>query len=257
MAVGSPLYFHWAGDGGSLLIHNMHDVNLAWEPFDQAAQALVVPDGDFRTPALSPDSRQFAYVDTTETGSSLMVAPVSDPKRAANILDVGLRSAFIWSPDGRELAIAEQLDPGNTIFQRIRVVSADGRQVRAIGEGPILAFFWSPQGDKIAWVALDLESQSFDWKVSASSGGEAKHLFRFRPSNDFFTMLGFFDQYAYSHSVWSPDGTKLVVSGIEENALGGGNGTAPTEDKVYVLDATGAESPSRIASGVLAFWSWN
>ena len=106
-------------------------------------------------------------------------------------------------------------------------------------------------------MVLDLESRAFDWNVSDSSGGPAKLLIRFQPSNNFFTMLSFFDQYAYSHSPWSPDGTRMVVSGTQENTLGQGNGTTPTQDKVFVLDATGAEAPRSIAAGVLAFWSWN
>ena len=132
-----------------------------------------------------------------------------------------------------------------------------GGKVRTIGEGQIIAFYWSPQGDKIAWVVLDIESRAFDWKVSASSGGPARQLFRFQASANVFTSLSFFDQYAYSHSPWSPDGTRLVVAGTRAETSGGRNGNTPTENQVFVLDATGAEAPRSIAPGVLAFWSWN
>ena len=257
LAVGAPLYFQWARDGDSIILHDRLEVNLIKKPFDEGAQNLVTALGDFRAPAFSPDGQQFAYIDVTDAGFGLMVAPISNPEQGINILDVGRRAAFTWSPNGRDLAIADQLDPANAVFERIRLVSAEGGQVRAIGEGPILAFFWSPLGDKLAWVVLDLESRAFDWNVSDSSGGPAKLLIRFQPSNNFFTMLSFFDQYAYSHSPWSPDGTRMVVSGTQENTLGQGNGTTPTQDKVFVLDATGAEAPRSIAAGVLAFWSWN
>ena len=260
LAVGAPIYFHWATDSGSLLIHDEREINLARKPFNEVPQHLVTTMGDFgdfRAPALSPDSQLFAYIHTTEAGASLLVAPVSDPERGRNILEVGPHAAFAWSPNGQELAIADQLDPDNAIFQRLRVVSEDGEQVRTVGEDPIIAFYWSPQGDKIAWVVLDIESRSFDWKVSSSLGGPVKQLFRFQPSSNVFTMLSFFDQYAYSHSPWSPDGTRLVVAGTSEETVGRSNGTTPTEDRVFVLDATGAEAPHSIAPGILAFWSWN
>ena len=256
-SVGPPIYYQWAADGDSLLVHHREDVDLVRRPFSARPQGLVTTSGNYRAPALSPDSRQFAYIDPTGAEGSLVVAPVGNPDEGSSVLDVGRRAAFIWSPGGVELAIADQLGSGNEIFERIRIVSSDGQDVRPIGEGPILAFFWSPQGDKIAWFVLDLESRSFDLKVSERQGGEAKQLFRFRPSDDSFTMLSFFDQYAHSHTPWSPDGTQLVVSGIREGLGGGSNGAAPTEDKVFVLDAAGDQPPRSIASGTLAFWSWN
>ena len=256
-AVGPPIYYQWAADGGSLLVHHREDVNLVRKPFSDRPQGLVTTSGNYRAPALSPDGRHFAYIDVAGGEGSLVVAPVGNPEEGSSILDVGRRAAFIWSPGGGELAVADQLGSGNEVFERIRIVSSDGQELRPIGEGPILAFFWSPQGDKIAWVVLDLESRAFDWKVSDSEGGEAKQLFRFRPSDDSFTMLSYFDQYAHSHTPWSPDGTRLVVSGTREGVGGGTNGAAPTEDKVFVLDAVGDQPPRSIASGVLAFWSWN
>ncbi len=256
-AVVPPIYYQWAADGDSLLVHHREDVKLVRKPSWDRPPSLTATPGNYRVPALSPDGRLFAYMDVAGGEGSLVVAPVADPENGRSILDVGRRAAFIWSPGGDELAVADQMGSGNEIFERLQIVSSDGQEVKTIGEGPILAFFWSPQGDKLAWFVLDLESQLFDLKVSEGSGQAARQLFRFRPSADSFTMLRFFDQYAHSHSPWSPDGTQLVVSGIREGGAGGGNGTAPTEDKVFVLDAVGDEAPSSIASGTLAFWSWN
>ncbi len=262
-AIVPPIYYQWAADGDSLLVHHREDVKLLRKPSWDRPPSLVTTPGNYRAPALSPDGRQFAYMDVVGGEGSLVVAPVDAPENGRSILDVGRRAAFIWSPTGEELAVADQLGSGNEVFERIRIVSSDGQEVQLIGEGPILAFFWSPQGDKLAWFVLDLESRLFDVKISDGFGGSgvsgeaSRQVFRFRPSADSFTMLSFFDQYAHSHSPWSPDGTQLVVSGIREGAASGGNGAAPTEDKVFVLDAVGDEAPRSIASGVLAVWSWN
>ena len=257
VAIGAPLYYHWSSESDALLIHIESAVLLARKPFDQGPQPLVIARGEFRAPAFSPDGKLFAYIDTTEDGRSLFATPLSGSEPGKDIVGARQRAAFAWSPNGQELAIADQLDPGSALLERLRVVSADGGQERTIGEGLIIAYFWSPQGDQIAWVVLDIESRSFDWKVSPSAGGPARQIFRLRASDHMFTMLTFFDQFGYSHSPWSPDGTRLVVSGTIEETSAGRNGTTPTENQVFVLDATGAEEPRKIAAGVLAFWSWN
>ena len=86
---------------------------------------------------------------------------------------------------------------------------------------------------------------------------ESRELFRFRPSGEVFTMLSFFDQYAYSHSPWSPDGTRLVVAGSEGPVAERRNGHTPTGASIFVLDAVGDAPPAEIAQGNVAFWSWN
>ena len=73
------------------------------------------------------------------------------------------------------------------------------------------------------------------------SGEEAKPLFRFQPSGEVLMMLSFFDQYAYSHSPWSPDGTMLVVAGTREEPMERRNGHTPGGSHVYVVPADGSE----------------
>ena len=106
-------------------------------------------------------------------------------------------------------------------------------------------------------MTFDADNRSFEWIAADKSGDSVKSLFKFQPSSDVFTMLSFFDQYAYSNSPWSPDGTHLVVAGTPEGASRPGNGQAPTGDRIFVLDASGENPPLNIAGGTVAFWSWN
>ena len=257
LETGAPLYFNWATDGGFLLVHDGPEVKLASKPFGTGNPPLTNTTAVFRPPALSPDDQRFAYAQETEGGWSLLVAPVGDPNNGVNVLSVGPRSAFMWSPNGENLAIVDQEDLGNDIFQRLRVVSPATGQVRSVSEEQVLAFYWSPQGDKIAWIALDIEARTFVWRVMETSDGPTVELFRYRPSDDALTMFAHFDQYARSHSPWSPDGAHLVVTGTAEQPLERRNGATPTGDRVFILDATGAEAPHNIAAGIMAFWSWN
>ena len=68
----------------------------------------------------------------------------------------------------------------------------------------------------------------------------------------------FFDQYAYSHSLWSPDSKALVFSGV----LDTGTVTASysglpghIEPHIIVVGVDPNPSARFIADGILAFWS--
>ena len=121
----------------------------------------------------------------------------------------------------------------------------------------IVAFYWAPTGDKIAWVTVDPQDRVLEWKVSPVDVPAPQSLFRFHPSGDVLTMLNFFAQYAYSHSPWAPDGSWLVVAGTQEQPFTRRNGGSPGGERIFVLDATGATEPRELAEGSLGFWSWN
>ena len=71
------------------------------------------------------------------------------------------------------------------------------------------------------------------------------------------TCLSSLDQFAYSHSLWSPDSSHLVVAGARQPPFSRGNGQTSTTNQVFVLDVADTTAPREIASGNLAFWSWN
>jgi TolB protein len=70
-------------------------------------------------------------------------------------------------------------------------------------------------------------------------------LFAFSPSEPFLNQfLTFFDQYAKSHSIWSPDSSSLVLSSEVHG-----------QPALQVVDV--ARNQQRIiASGYMAAWSW-
>jgi TolB protein len=57
-------------------------------------------------------------------------------------------------------------------------------------------------------------------------------------------LLPYFDQYALSHRLWSPDGTSILLPLVD----------AGGHDLVAVLPADGSD-PRPIANGPKAFWS--
>ena len=270
LTVGAPLYYHWAANSGAIAVHS-GDRLMVSEPSPDGAQAQLHADAvGFRAPALSPDGRLLAYAATEGEVHGVFVRDIGPPPAFAPspsggglgwgqprlLMETRALAAFAWAPDGSALAVSEQASPGSPLFNRLSLLSADGSSSSVLVEEAHLAFFWSPAGDRIAWVGVDPATREMELTISPVGGGEPRRLFRFSPTGEFFTYLSFFDQYAYSHSLWSPDGSALVVAGNEGIESGRRNGSVPSGGQIYVVDAGTGES-RRIASGKTAVWSWN
>ena len=254
---GAPLYYVWSKDASAIALHLGSDMILARPSVGDAPRQTFQSSMGFRVPAISPDGASLAYVAETDGGMGLYVAPMNDPDQARKIIDVGALSAFLWSPDGTQLAVGDQPSPSSRIYDRLMLVPVDGGPVTTLSSEEVWAFFWAPSGDKLAWVSIDAAERKVEWMISPKDGSGAKSLFTFTPSAEVSILLSFFDQYAQSHSPWSPDGKSLVVAGSEGGASRGSNGRTPTGDRIYVLDAEGGAAPLDLGAGVLAFWSWN
>ena len=256
---GAPLYYHWNQDADAILVHSRDELRVVRRPFQTGTGGTVTVGYGFRVPAFSPDGSRMAFtVENPDTaGAALFVEEVGRPGTGTSILEVSSLAAFAWSPDGAELAVVDQEGSGAPVFQRLMLVPAVGGEVRTLAQEPIAAFFWAPGGDKIAWVGVDAQDQLLELKVSPVRGGSVQELLRFHPSNDTMTMLNFFDQYSYSHSMWSPDGNWLVLAGTREEPYQRRNGGSPSGERVFILDASGATEPRELAHGSLGVWSWN
>ncbi len=260
VALGAPLYYHWFGDSGQIAVHSGDLVTIQGPTADGAQTRVAVDAFNFRAPAISPDGSQLAYAGISEGVEGVYLTSTGNAPAPTLLMETQGMTAFAWAPDGSTLAVAEQSRPGAPVFDSLRLVRADGSGSSVLVDEQLLAFFWSPQGDNIAWIGIDPLSRSMDLAVSAvesgAAAGEPRHLFRFSPTGEVFTLLSFFDQYAYSHSIWAPDGSALVVAGTDGPEPARRNGSGPAGGQVYVVDV-GTGEARRIASGKVAVWSWN
>ena len=265
---GAPLYYTWAPDSRSLLIHRGAELFVSRSTaggFGEPARLGTVG-GSFFAPAMSRDGRTLAFASHAEADGALFTVDVSafeevsedSPVPGANrILSIETFTAFKWSPTRDEVALVDRFDGRNGLFDRLSLANEDGSDLRVLVDENLMAFYWSPNGDRIAYVAWNQESQTFTWKYVDRIGGEPVKLIEFLPSQHFETLISFFDQYSYSNSIWSPDGSQLVFSGTLGPRSAGRNGTSPETDKVYVIDVKEGASPLEIATSRYAVWSWN
>ena len=252
-----PLYFKWAEDGGSMVIHSRDKLSQAVAPFDAPAAELAAMDPIFRSPDLSSDGETVAYITSVGQGYALLAGRTDGSEAFRELMPVAAPAALLWSPVEDVVAVVDGARPGSPGYRRLRLVDPDGREPITLVEEPLAAFYWSPDGKQIAYIAIDVATRRLVWKVVSTIGGEPWELVSFIPSQGMLTAISFFDQYAHSHSFWSPDGESLVFSGQTSRGSQESNGATPDEGSVYVVNTDPGSLPRRIASGALAFWSWN
>ena len=196
----------------------------------------------YRVPVFSPDRARIAYV-VEEGGVGKLVTSKLDGTDRVTLMDVPGEASFAWSSvDGRIAVATRQLSA--VLYDGLYVVDEEGTGASGpLVREPIAAFYWSPDGSRIAYVSVD---RSMEWHVVDLASGETRSLARFIPTADFLTHLQFFDQFAPSHLVWSADSTTLVFAGVIERGA---------EPQVWVVDAVGDAAPRPIAEGRLSFWA--
>ena len=252
-----PLWMSWSSDGRYLLVHRgLEQFLVDVEADGQIKRFEGLRAVSYRAPAWRPGSLQFAYVSGRAFGEyRLLVGDLTTLKETA-LAKVPRQAAFLWSPDGGKLAVARSVLPGGAVYQDLAIYRADG-SVRAVAtRGNVVAFFWSPDGAKLAYVTAAEDGSVLRWNVLEPDTGEHRLLAEFLPSQDQLVLLQFFDQYAYSHSPWSPDSRYLVFAGkLKGQAVTAGMGAQTAVPQVVVLDVSTPELAQVIAQGRLAFWS--
>ena len=252
LSFGAPSYMAWSPDGQYLLHHLVDAVDLIDTRNDLERASLDAQSVSFRTPAWSPDSRQMAYVDGSIGADTLVITDVQGNSKI-EVDRVSILTVFLWSPSLNEIAYTE-LTPARSLgiptYGGLAVFDVDSGETRQITNREIAAFFWSPDGSMVAYVGIDRPSATISWYVNDRSGKAEKKLTDFVPSSEqLFVMFAFFDQYAYSNNLWSPDGRSIVYSARDPDANGTGGST------IQVVSIDGSSPPRVIAPGHLAFWS--
>ena len=262
-----PLWMSWSTDSSKLAVHRSVDHFLVSFEDSMAMQKVRLDSDAYRVPAWRPDLSELTLSSPIgRTGYGLYSAPITDSGLVLPqpVLNVGPASAFLWSPNGSHLAVVDDVTPvryGNTpilVYRQFRLLDSVTFSEKARVEDNVLAFFWSPDGTKIAVVTIAGTGGELRWTLLDVETGSTVRLADFTPSRDQLTMFQFFDQYAYSHMLWSPDSRFLIFSGrlsLSASSAGLLGQSDRRGSKVFLIDTGPVITVDEIAEGVLAFWS--
>lgn len=143
--------------------------------------------------------------------------------------------AFFWAPDGRTIAALRVIAASDdSIAASDDGITAGGDIVEAVARsGPAPAVeIADPPGLRLRLVFVDVAR-------GAVRSQRTVHL------TDTFAsqLLPFFDQYALSHRLWSPDSLSVVLPTIADDGV----------SQILVVKADGSDA-LRVANGWIAFW---
>ena len=252
-----PLYFAWSPEATTLVAHVGGDgsggraTGLYEVPIDGGESGefnIGLGPSQYRAPAVSRDGRTVVVAgsSTVNLGADVVVALQADVAEPRRLIETDGPAAFVLSPRGDRVAVS-RFYPGSGRAEGVDVVDiASGRAERWVAS-ELLAFYWSPDGQRLAWLEVERAEGQLAWYV-AEGPGQARRLTGFVPTDQLEATLGFFDQYAQSHAPWSADSRYITFAGW----LGRPDGTAA---QVWVVPADAKSAPRPVAEGLFATWS--
>lgn len=260
---GQPLYWDWI-DASHVFVHSGADAPGAF----LGEVAVDTPDvlsidasaGAFQAPAMSLDGRSRAYVAVDEGRSPRVVVEARDGSLRHEARVSGA-SAIGWSPTGEQLAYSDSALPIGLPIGPLKLIDARSGATRLLVDGPVVAWFWAPDGRTIAVLRIP---QPTDGQVASVPVVAAQtdrlslrllfvdvatglvHFSRGVRLSDIVIgqLLPYADQYARSHRVWSPASDAIVLPLQDDSG----------SSHITIVPADGS-AERQIADGVAAFWS--
>lgn len=246
LGIGQPFYFAWAPDSSQVLTH-VANRRLGLLGLDGAETVLSDRTARFAAPQWSSDGQHLLYAIHDEPIPQLvMTDPAGLVEQVITLVAGDVRIAFSLSPNGGRVAYTETDAPVTVnSLGPLFVFDLATEEYEQLSSEPVIAFFWSPTGDKLLYMTIDVVGERPWLQLHVWDGEQKQALSRFIPSGLFFNQyLPFADQYAQNMRFWSPDGRAVVFAGEDEQGRRG----------VWVR-ALDAAAPTFVAEGIVASWS--
>ena len=267
---GGPIFSHWSADSDGLIVRSGdgNTIPISVGVFHaKSAGAKLNPiaakPGSFRAPSFSADGKKLVFsILTAASDNETLNIQTKDGAALASIPLEGSSAAFAFSPDGTKIAHTYALSSSGS-YKGIGlndISSADKGVVlkpTQVVNDPILAFWWSPDGKKLAYIGGNDAGDALTWNIYDLDTKKTTKLTEWIPSREVFQLIAYFDQYALSDSIWSPDSKAIVFTGFAGQNMRADNGKPAGDPVTYLLPVSGpnAGKPQAIEPGKLAFWT--
>ena len=302
---GVPYGWAWSPRGQELVIHagsvagGLASDRLAFLDVENGVleEGLGLIAGIFDTPAWSHDGRRVLVASWVDGKNRLLV---TDRKRSesAVLSTVEGPLAFAFAPGGERAAYIVGANEGEATTSRLYVVGVPARLEAEkeaplapgsasapsapstpagkllSGEDVVAAFFWSPDGSRIAYFVPHLvtlqppqnqaggaasgadqsktdaapaqpqQAVALTLKVADTRKGQSREVSTFLPTPSFMSVIQNFAQFGQSLQIWSPDSRNIVYAGLDQQG-----------PAIMVALAAESIAPRRIAGGLDASWS--
>jgi Tol biopolymer transport system component len=246
----APVFPAWVPGSDWLLCH--HGATLsAFETGTGQQRILSASASGFRTPAVSADGTRIAWAEVSSGSVVIFVGSITGEPEVSARFGGGVVLSF--RPGSHELIAAVASSPDSGVFGEIvRIPGGDEPPARIV-HGPIVAYWWSPNGEKLATLHPTYSGDGrFQVRLYDLRGVFLGAMEPLIPSADSATMVGFFDQYTVSHPWWSADSRWFAICGrpVSEGLHPSFSGGTP--DSAYVWDTESRVAPVRLGDAGLA-----
>jgi TolB protein len=255
----APFYYSFSPDGSRMIWARFGNELGIFDTRTDTLTPLADAHGRFNSPMWSPVDNRILIGVEGSTPDLVNLVIVDDKTRVTLLKDQETPISFAWSPDGTKVASVAGF--GNLVITDC----ATGQQVTRSTQSNIAAQFWAPTSDRVAYLVVNRTEPGPQARLhvngrmpveQASGGlslyvldiktGNSQAIATFNPSRDFVYLLNFFDQFAHSHQLWSPDGKYITYSALDSK----GNAN------VFIADTTAPTTPFKVTSGSIGIWSY-
>ena len=240
---GQPFYLSWGPDGRELLAHIGED-RLERLGIDGKTETVTTTPGTFNVPVWTEDGSTLIYGSNRSVSGQALVAEDARTGERTPLLGFPDGLVFVASPDGSRIAY-QMIDATNPAGPLMVLDVASGEEAQLV-DHLVAAFFWSPDGRRLLYLDPTPTPERFFYRWGVWDGETAFETQRFVPS---LLMVGdylpFFEQYAQSMRLWSPDSEAFAYAGMNEAG----------ETGIWVQEARRDRAPVLVSDGELVTWS--
>ncbi|MBX3014019.1 MAG: PD40 domain-containing protein [Caldilineaceae bacterium] len=248
LGTGQPLYFSWSPTGEQMITHVANQRIAVLSVASGDVQILADASANFATPQWAGAGDQLLFVKNDQTIPHLVL---TDPegKNATAVTNLSRNDAisFGLNGTGSHLAYIETSNQiGFNAFGPLFVYNLHSRAFTQLSDAPVIAFFWSPDGQALLFLRAEAEPGRAWLRINVWDGKTVQTYGRFIPSTIYLRdYLRFADQYMQSLRFWAPDSRAFVYAGQGEDGTRG----------IWIQSLDGDGTPQLVTEGLFATWS--